>query len=482
MKRKIFLPIVCLGLGFCFYLISCTKGFEKLNMDPARPTEVTPSSIITGIEKTASDILYSTPVGGLVGMLYAQYWAQTQNESQTQYQLDENSTNQLWRSYSIPLSNIQELIRINEKNPGPGSKNQNAIAEILGVWIFHCLTDAYGNIPYSQALKGQELILTSPYDDSRNVYEALIQKLDLQIQALDAAAPSFSTGDIIYNGNPAKWKMLANSLKVRIGLRMSEANAGGAKQIIQNAVSGVFQSVADEAKFAYLPNPPDQFPVNDFATTQNQNFVSSTLINYLIETNDPRLSAYADPAAATGTFKGKPYGLGAFTDINEYSLPSRKAFSASFPGFIMSYSELQFALAEAVEREYITGDAEAYFENGVRSSMKFWGVSDADIQTYLDNNPYDPAKWKDVIGTQKWLSLYNQGLQGWFERNRLNFNKPDGSAFFIAPTTILDPSVTFVPFRMRYPISEKSTNRTNYEAAAQAIGGDKLGTKLWWQP
>ena len=409
MKHKIF-PFWVLSVGLSLYLVSCTKGFDKLNMDPVRPTEVNPASIITGVEKTASDIFYSTPVGGLVGMLYSQYWAQTQNESQTQYQLDENSTNQLWKSYSIPLSNIQELIRINNENPGVGSKNQNAIAEILGVWIFHNLTDAYGNIPYSQALKGQELVLTSPYDDAKNIYDALIQKLDLQIQALDAGAPSFSTGDVVYNGNPAKWKMLANSLKVRIGLRMSESAPDKAKDIIQSAAGGVFQSVADEAKFAYLPDPPDQFPVNDFATTQNQNFVSSTLVNYLNETNDPRLPEYADPAAATGTFKGKPYGLGAFTDINEYSLPSHKAFNASFPGFIMSYSELQFALAEAVEREYITGDAKTYFENGVRASMKFWGVGDAAIQTFLDDNPYDASNWKNIIGTQKWIALYNRTL------------------------------------------------------------------------
>ncbi len=163
---------------------SCTKGFEEINQDPTKPTDVTPAQLITGIERTASDIIYSGGVNGNIGMLYAQYYSQTQNESQSQYQLDEAANNLYGLRTAYLCSNIQELLRINELRPEPGSNNQNAIAKILSVWIYQVLTDTYGNIPFSEALRGDELILTSKYDDSKTIYEGLIALLNEQINAL----------------------------------------------------------------------------------------------------------------------------------------------------------------------------------------------------------------------------------------------------------------------------------------------------------
>lgn len=150
----------------------------------------------------------------------------------------------------------------------------------------------------------------------------------------------------------------------------------------------------------------------------------------------------------------------------------------------MSFPEVQFALAESKARNFdVPGDAATYYENGVRASMDFWGVNVSEINAFLAAHPYDPTNWRDQVSAQKWVALYNQGLEAWFERNRLNFKNPiDGTQFFVAPSTILDPTVSFVPFRLRYPLAEHSTNKVNYEAAAAAVGGDEIGTKLWWQP
>ncbi len=477
-KLAIVLPVICL-------FQSCTKGFEELNHDPTKPTEVTPGLLITGIEKTASDIIYSLGVNDQIGMLYAQYFSQTQNESQSQYQLDEGANNLLWTLYSSPLSNIQELQRINKLNPPPGVKNQNAIANILSVWIYQVLTDSYGNIPYSQALKGDELLLTSKYDDSRSIYDGLIQQLDEQIAVLDVSQPSFASGELIYNGAPAQWKKLANSLKIRIGCRMLNADPVKAKTIIEQASAGVFTNIKDEAKFTYLKDIPDQFPLNDMLAggISSAYFVSATLVDFLKETNDPRLSKYARIAPSSNSIVGKPYGIGDFTGgIIRYSLPSPQVYSPTFPGYIMSYAELQFDLAEAAARGFsVGGNAATFYQNGVKASMQFWGVSDADANTFLINNPYDQANWKNIIGTQKWVALYNQGLQGWFTRTRLNFKKPNGENLFVIPNTILDPNVKVVPYRITYPLSELSNNSTNYTEAKQAMGGDTKGIKLWWQ-
>ncbi len=114
--------------------------------------------------------------------------------------------------------------------------------------------------------------------------------------------------------------------------------------------------------------------------------------------------------------------------------------------------------------------------------MEFWGVPADTATAYLAKVPYSTSNWKNSIGTQKWLALYMQGMQSWFERVRLNFNKPDGTPLFIAPVAgSLDPTVSMVPNRITYPTIENNTNRANKEAAAQAIGGDTKGTKLWWQ-
>lgn len=470
--------------AFTLGLFSCTKGFEEINQDPTKPTAVTATQLITGIERTASDIMYAGSVNDNLGMLYAQYFSQTQTETQSQYQLDEGANNLLWTSYSVPLSNIQELLRINKLNPEPASANQNAIAKILSVWIYQVLTDAYGNVPFTEALRGDQLILTSKYDDSKTIYDGLISLLNEQIAALDPTFGSFRSGDIIYSGDVNKWKKLANALKLRIGLRMIKADAAKAKQVIEEASAGTFTGITDEAKFTYLSIAPDQFPYNDQDGTSISNayFVSSTLVDFMQETGDPRLPMYARVAPTSNTIVGKPYGLGSFTNINQYSRGSAKVYSTTFPGYIMSYAEVQFALAEAAARGFdVGGDAETFYANGVKASMQFWGVGNADANTFLAANPFDQANWKNIIGTQKWVALYNQGLQGWFERTRLNFTKPNGDPFFRAPNTILDNTVTFVPYRITYPLAEMSNNADAYNAAKTAMGGDNKGIKLWWQ-
>ena len=484
MKKFQFI-VIATGLYFVSCMQGCTKGFEELNRDPTKPTVINPSSLITGIEKTASDILYSVSVNGSTGMLYAQYFAQTQNETQSQYLLDEGANNILWSMYSGPLSNIQELRRINGITPDPGANNENAIGGILEVWIYQILTDAYGNVPFSDALKGDQLMLTSKYDDSKAIYDSLVARLDANMATLDSSQGTFNSGELIYNGDATKWKKLASALKLRIGIRMLNAEPVKAQAIIEEASKNVFTSIGDEAKFPYLKDVPDQFPLNDQSGVgiPNQFFVSSTLVDFMKETQDPRLPKYASIAPAANDIVGKPYGIGDFSGgIDQYSRPGSQTYNPEFPGYIVSYAEVQFALAEAAARGFnVGGDAADFYANGIRASMQFWDVSDDETNGFITANPYDQANWKNIIGSQKWLALYNQGMEGWFERTRLDFKKPNGNEFFIKPATILDPTVSFVPYRITYPIAEASNNRENYTAAASAMGSDTKGTKLWWQ-
>jgi hypothetical protein len=469
-------------------LQSCTKNFEDINTDPTKPITAPPDALITGAEKAASDVLYNNYVNGKVGMLYAQFWSQTQKESDSQYLLDEGSNNALWGLYSSALSNLAEIVRLNQENSSTVTQNEVAIANILSVWIYQVLADVYGNIPYRDALKGLSNF-TPKYDDAKAVYDSLLQKLDAQVALFDSSKGNFKSGEVIYNGDITKWKKLANSLKLRIGIRMADADPAKSKQVVEAAVqAGVILTNDDNALFPYLETIPDQFPFNEAsgAGIPNDYVVSETLVKFMQSNNDPRLPVYARPASSDNSYKGKPYGIGSFqNDFIVYSYPGTRVYAPDFPGIIMTAAEVQFALAEAAARGYnVGGTAEDYYRKGIQASMEFWKIPDAAANAYLAQVPYKADEWRNCIGTQKWLALYMQGLQAWFERVRLNFEKPggdgSGTPLFEAPAQNLDPSVKMVPYRLTYPITEGNINRTNYQQAAQAIGGDTKGTKLWW--
>ncbi|MFL9483470.1 SusD/RagB family nutrient-binding outer membrane lipoprotein [Chitinophagaceae bacterium LWZ2-11] len=474
--------IILLSTALAF--TACTKNFESLNSDPTKPTDAPPENILTGAEKAASDVMYSNYTNGKIGMLYAQFWSQTQKESDSQYQLDEGCNNTMWGIYSSALSNLDVIRQMNIANPQAVTSNQVAIAGILSVWIYQVLTDVYGNVPYKQALSGAANF-TPVYDDASAIYDSLLQRLTTLTALFDSTKGNYKSGELIYNGNINQWKKLAGSLKLRLGIRMADASPQKSRAAVEAAfASGLITVNTDNALFPYLTGVPDQFPFNEQSGTGTPNdyVMSQTAVNFMAQLNDPRLPVYARPSTGDGTIKGKPYGQGVFSnDFTAYSYPGTKVYSPNFPGIIMTAAEVEFALAEAVERGYtIPGTAEQHYKNGIAASMKFWNVADSSAATYLTTVPYNTNKWKDCIGTQKWLALYMQGLQAWFERVRLNFKNPgDGAEIFMNPIS-LDPNVQIVPTRLTYPISEGNINHINYQNAGNAIGGDKKSTKLWW--
>lgn len=492
-RLNIFSLSKCMGMTISFHkllllfvlfsTISCSK-FDKLNTDPVKPSTATPEQLMLSAQKSAVDILYSSIVNNRVGMHYAQYWSATDKEENSRFNLDEGSNSTLWSMYNRSLKDLKEISILNETAPIPEPvANQNAIAGILQAWIFHILSDTYGNIPYTEALGDK----ASPvYEDASAIYSDLIKKLNEYQAALDPKAPSYTAGDVIYKGDVTKWKKLANSLIIRIAMRMSDVKAGEAKTAIESAVkNGVIVTATDNALFPYASQAPNQYPYNDFARPLTEFVVSKTLVDLMQSLNDPRLAIYARPAIESKTIIGKPYGLGSQTasDAQKYSIPGTRVYGPDFPGILMTASEVNFLLAEAVQRGMNAGGtADSFYNAAIRENMKFWNIPDATATAYVNSVPFNSTNWKNSLGTQKWISMYMQGLQAWYERTRLNFKKPDGTDLFIAPQAgSLDPNVAMVPNRLTYPVVETNTNATNKNAAAQAIGGDTKGTKLWWQ-
>ncbi len=472
----------------CLAITGCQK-LEDINHDPTKPTVTQPQYLLTGAEKSAMDILYAGPQNGRIGTPYAQYWTGNDKANDSRYLLDELINTSLWNTlYTVSLHNLDEIIKMNRAKPITESTNQIAIAQILKAWIMQILADAYGNVPYSEAFKLDQGTFRPKYDDAKAIYTALLDTLKTQVAALDPAAGSFSNGDVIYDGNIDAWKKLGHSLMLRLAIRMVDADgeAANARTIIEQNYQSAMTSQADDAVFQYMAVAPNKYPYNDSEREQLEFFVSATMVDYLKSLNDPRLGIYVRPSKIDTVYRGLAYGSSE-TDPTRlppgnYSYPGTRIYAADARGFLMTYSEVEFILAEASARGFATGDAATHYTNGIKASMASWGIENADtINSYLARVPYNQADWRNVIGSQKWLALYPQGFQGWFERVRLNFKKPGGEPLFIAPKSgSLDSKVPIVPFRLTYPVSEQQQNSDNYTQAAGAIGGDTKATKLWW--
>lgn len=473
--------------------ITGCKKLDDMNRDPTKPTTTEPQYLLTGAQKSAMDVLYSGLQNGYIAMHYAQFWSGNARVADSQYQLDQGNNNTLWNTlYSYSLHNLDALITMNKPKAGqPGVANQNAIAHIMRAWLFQVLADTYGNIPYSEAFQNTTDI-TPKYDDPQAIYNSLIDTLEAQIKILDASQTSFNTGDIIYNGNVESWRRLAHSLLLRMAIRMVDASPQKAKQIIEAHYQQAFTDNLQGAQFQYVDAVPNRYPQNDKDRPIIDFAVSTTLLDYMKGLDDPRLPIYARPSDQEKLLVGLPYGWSTSDPLHKgdayYSAPGKQVYSTTMPGILMSYSEVEFILAEAAARGMNVGDAATHYTNGIKASMHYWrdltktAIDEPTINAYIAKVPYAAADWRNVIGTQKWLALYPQGFQAWFERTRLKFKKPGGQPLFMAPKSgVLDASVTEgVPYRLTYPIPEQTQNKANYDAAATAVGGDFKGTKLWY--
>lgn len=240
---------------------------------------------------------------------------------------------------------------------------------------------------------------------------------------------------------------------------------------LQSLVGKMFTSTDDAAKLVYLESPPvNANPVyNSIVAGLREEFkVGEVLVDMLATNGDPRLAVVAQPNE-DGIYRGKPAGiLDVPSDDWGYGNVSPIGtlyIDPTAPAYFLSYSELQFLMAEAAQRGLISGSAATYFANGISASLVENGLS-PDAYTLA----YDGTL--EQIATQKWIALFGQGIEAWTEWRRTGFP---------ALSPAINPiGITEIPSRYQYPSNEQSLNAANYTAAAAAIGGDNLTTKLWW--
>ncbi len=510
---------------------SCDAGLDGLNDNPNAPTDVPVELILPQAIENSMNRMYSmSGVNGYIGAIWSQSFAKVQYTDEDRYDFSGRITliNNIWQSYYA--TTLKDLNIIRQKAISDNNPNAQAIAEILMAWNYHQITDLWGDVPFSEALKGLEENpedrITSPrYDTQEDIYNGLVDMLEAAANRIDHSAGSIGSADLIFGGDMAKWEKLANSLRLRIYIRMSHVDETTASTGIAGIInSGVplIESHDDNAELEYLPYPSNN-PVNNFSRTREDHKVSHTLLSRLNELDDPRMRIYAAPmrnqdaeptheifTASNGfNYQGvvngdedNSVGLAASSTMGHYFL------SPTSPGRIMTYNEVLFIRAEAAARGFTGEDPEELYHNAIEASMTLYsqeridpvlssfpgdvafnhqgfnaaqfpeGITQAEIDAYLAQTEVAWAAgegWNDAnrerLSLQKWLALYSQGLETWSEWRRLGY-----PVLTPGPVAVLPE----VPRRIQYPTTEQSLNNPNRQAAVSRQGDDNYLTRIWW--
>ena len=381
------------------------------------------------------------------------------------------------------MQDFAELIRQGKET---NNENLQAVGLIMRSYFFSVLTDLYGDIPYSQALQLSENVLTPAYDAQEDVYKGLLADLKAANDLIKVGGYEVG-GDIIYGGDMDKWQKFGNSLHLRLAMRLIDADPTLAKTEVAALLNGstpLLSSVEENAQFDFLSGASNTNPIYFNRLTRDDHRVSRSITSRLNRLNDPRLGVYANhPEAGDSTafYRGVPNGLtsvaaAALGPLSTTSKVGSAFTAATAPGVLMTYAEVLFFKAEAIERGIVGGNAAVEYNNAIRASMAQYGFTGAAVDAYLAQPAvkYDASNYKQSIGVQKWIALYGQGVEAWSEWRRLDYPK--------LPVAVSPAGAAMgkIPVRFRYPANEQTTNATSRAAAVERQGPDLITTKLWW--
>lgn len=486
---------------------ACTHDFSETNTNENSPTSVTPDLLLSGVIRNMMNEQVSVAWG--IGNIVVQHHGKIQFVNEDRYLWGEQ--NGVWNAVYTNYRNLQNIFA------AVGTDSTSAylgVALVLKSWMFAQATDAYGDIPYSQAGKAKTEGKYQPeYDKQEDIYTGILHDLQLANDVLAQASPALD-GDILYGGGTnaiLKWRRLANSLRLRYLLRLSKQKDVSAEMdaILNDPNCPVFTGNEDNAELEYMATAPNQWPLYSARVGSFDEFrVSKTLVDRLAALNDTRINIFARPTQKS-VAAGSPEIVGIPNGLNEESAlkynggvqgVSRVGYTfaclvcndigqappdpAAPRALLMTYAELQFTLAEARERDMITvGDAATYYANGINANFSYWkhivppqyGL-DIDMPAGYLTQPgvaYTGTQEEKLskIALQKWIAYYFNGLEAWFDWKRTG--KPE-----IVPGqhNLNDGKV---PVRFIYPQKEQSLNGVNRMRAVNRQGADNLNTRTW---
>ena len=483
------------------------------------------------------------------GCIYSAQWmkhiASPSNwSSHAKYMWDDGYSGAYWEIYNGDnrgaLRNMKDAIEAWQDDPLYQTDYQ--IARIMFAYGMHRMTDLYGDIPYSQAVQ-PNLYSYPVYDTQQSIYQDLLNELNEAQSALNgASAATMGNADNFYQGDAAKWRKFANSLMLRIAMRMSKVDPTTAQQWVQTAVSnGLFESNDDNCMLMHAggvtSNDSSEPYAKIFAHEDRGNFFLNTFfVDMLKNTNDPRLALIgtvcedptisiqagsdfdygnSDPAIQQGLPDGvsdsedSPWYIGRFYPEYVKNLPEGTAFSEYYrshystinrytysdptgPTFVCTYAQTQLLLAEAAVRGWVSGSAQTYYENGVRAAMQQFSqfpngtalynqyLTSAAIDQYLTENPFDSANALKQINTQYYINCFCDEYETFANWRRSGYPELTPTYFPEEPLGTSDTNGT-IPRRFRYPSKESQDNRENYNAAVSRLNnGDHFDSRIWW--
>ncbi|NQV77938.1 MAG: SusD/RagB family nutrient-binding outer membrane lipoprotein [Lutibacter sp.] len=492
MKKILILLVILVTFG------SCDDGFEELNVNPTKPTQLSPSTKLTYIQLHTGGSNYVAYLFWNVIHLM-QNVQHLNNTSYVSFLYKEGNTHWLFEEqFKTTAKNITDLEAQLETSEAPTAASDLAIARIQRVLIFSRITDVYGDIPYSEAGKGfLEGIRFPKYDKQSDIYADMLATLESSAATLGAGGTSsYGSADLLYGGDVVKWKKFANSLMLRLAMRMVKVDDDEAKAWATKAITGgVMTSNADIAYTQYEnaanDGGPNVNPLTKCFTSRSstQVKISKTFMDFMKDRNDPRVSVLCsttdgntDPAlqfgqdinvATRGVANSKP-------NINIFGGSGTIIYDAPF--FFQTYAEVEFMLAEAAERWGLAGgNVEVHYNTGVTAAMEYLAmyghgvnITPTQISDYLTANPFVAADALKMINEQYWVATFGNGLETFSNWKR------SGYPVLVPANVATILTGGEIPRRLPYPGSEKLNNPTNVAAAIAQQGGDLLTTRMWW--
>jgi hypothetical protein len=487
--KNIFLLLIIAAMT----MASCDKGFNDLNVDPtASPDlDVNPKFSYMFLKSASEEYELSFTQILCAGQLVQQVVDQTFPQGSI-YTLREDLNFAWWETqYTTTIKSAVDIISQLETEGNTGS--EMGIARIWKAFIFHTLVDQYGDTPYFEAGKGFIDGNYRPvYDDDQAIYMDLLKELEEGRNQLGEST-TLGTADLVFGGDMSKWTKFANSLMLRLAMRMKNADAANSAAWAQKAIDGgTMESNDDMALMIHTDGPTDlnRNSWGTYAPRYPDARIGATLYDWLSDNGDPRLNVLADPA---GPAAGNRYGLEADKlleiygeTVADYAIVNPAITTSSSPWIFLSYA--QTALLEA-EFSASNGDhtkAEEKYNSAVKAHMQMWGshydsslaIDDVTVDAYLAANPYDSANADKMIGEQYWAASFFDFFEGFSNFRRSGY--PELQAFGghdAHPSNLTNGEI---PSRLIYPSTEASVNADNFAAVLDAQGPNTQTTKVWW--
>lgn len=483
--KKTFHKIGVLALGIVLLSTSCSKmeEFGNTNVNPAATnnpiTSALLTNVLTGIGAYASHNTSS---------LYCQFYSETQYPDISQYSSNATSpqanySGLLYDLENIIITNTDEATKVTAALNGSNA-NQIAIATILKSYIYWVMTDRWGDIPYSEALKGEPNVA---FDTQESIYKDLIKKLTEAVAKFDNGAAI--KGDIAYNGDIAKWKKLANSMRMLMSLRLSKVYPGAADYAatqFKAALADGAGSIATNADNFTLVYPGGNFrnPYYSMYDGRKDYGESETMTSLLSSLGgDARQSVFGADLNGKASNKGVPYGrnrefytawTGANPDYTYVFAPDARQQTS--PLAIVRAASVLLARAEAADKGWTSENVSTLYTDGINTSFAQWGLNPPAASYFANANVALGAAGTNLkqIATQQYIAYYPDGVQGWSNWRRTGY-----PALSPAPDATNSPKV--IPRRFMYGTQDYSLNKEGVEAAvARLSGGDKMDSKVWW--